>query len=84
MVEQVSGMSARLRARAARILRQLDAAGGYRDQIDKEIEKRIGPAAKPAGDARAPLTSCHSCGTANDADARFCKSCGSAMEGAPS
>jgi hypothetical protein len=35
-------MSARLRARAAGLMRQLDAGAGYRDQIEREIEKRIG------------------------------------------
>ena len=37
-------MSARLRARAARLMRQLDAGSVYREQIDREIEKRIGAA----------------------------------------
>src|SRR5215208_4085869 len=31
-------MSGRLRARAARIIRQLDAGAGYREQIEREIE----------------------------------------------
>ena len=35
-------MSARLRARAARLMRQLDAGSVYREQIEKEIEKRVG------------------------------------------
>jgi hypothetical protein len=39
-------MSARLRARAAGLMRQLDAGAGYREQIDREIERRLG---KPAG-----------------------------------
>lgn len=69
-------MSARLRARAARILRQLDAAGGYRQQIDKEIERRIGPAAA----TQAKTMACASCKTVNDVDAKFCKNCGTAME----
>lgn len=34
-------MTARLRARAAGLMRQLDAGGGYRDQIEKEIAKRV-------------------------------------------
>ena len=34
-------MSARLRARAARILRQLDAGSGYREAIEREIERRV-------------------------------------------
>src|SRR5688500_3059313 len=67
-------MSGRLRARAARLMRQLDTGAGYREQIEREIEKRLGkaPAVVPGV--------CASCGTKNDADARFCKSCGKAME----
>jgi hypothetical protein len=66
-------MSGRLRARAARLLRQLDAGAGYREQIDREIERRLGKAAVVAG-------VCAACATKNDADARFCKSCGKALE----
>jgi len=68
-------MSGRLRARAARLLRQLDAGAGYRSQIEREIERRLGKAPAPAAGV------CASCGTKNDADARFCKRCGKAMEG---
>jgi hypothetical protein len=76
-------MSGRLRARAARLLRQLDAGAGYRDQIEREIEKRLGKV--DAGSAKqdrafAVVGVCASCGTKNDADARFCKGCGKAME----
>jgi hypothetical protein len=39
-------MSGRLRSRAARLMRQLDAGAGYRDQIEKDLAKRI------EGDAR--------------------------------
>ena len=62
-------MSARLRARAAGLIRQLDRGAGYRDAIERELTKRI---RVPAATSR---PSC-ACGTANDADARFCKSCG--------
>ena len=34
-------MSARLRARAARLMRQLDAGSLYREQIEKEIAQRL-------------------------------------------
>ena len=34
-------MSARLRGRAARILRQLDAGSGYREAIDREVAQRL-------------------------------------------
>jgi hypothetical protein len=62
-------MSGRLRARAARIIRQLDAGGSYRAAIDREIEKRVGAA----------LNVCSSCSAVNDRDARFCKQCGAAL-----
>ena len=35
-------MSGRLRVRAARLIRQLDAGVGYREQIERELQKRIG------------------------------------------
>jgi hypothetical protein len=67
-------MSARLRGRAARLMRQLDAGAGYRDQIDREIERRLGKAPVVVAGV------CASCGTKNDADARFCKGCGQSLE----
>jgi hypothetical protein len=69
-------MSGRLRSRAAGLIRQLDAGTGYRDAIEKEIERRVGTPArsKPAAQA------CGACGTSNDLDARFCKHCGTTME----
>jgi len=42
-------MSARLRARAARLLRQLDSGANYRDEIEQEIARRVG--AGPDGPA---------------------------------
>jgi hypothetical protein len=68
-------MSGRLRARAARLIRQLDAGANYRDQIERDLANRLGavPAAQPVA------LSCGSCGTANDADARFCKGCGNKL-----
>ena len=44
-------MSGRLRGRAARILRQLDAGNAYRDQIEREIARRVGSHAGSAGSA---------------------------------
>ena len=35
-------MSGRLRVRAARLIRQLDAGVGYREQIERELQKRVG------------------------------------------
>jgi hypothetical protein len=71
-----SEMSGRLRARAGRLIRQLDAGAGYRGQIERDLTKRLGHGEGPAApSARA----CGSCGTANDGDARFCKNCGTKL-----
>ena len=88
-------MSGRLRVRAARLIRQLDAGEGYRTEIEREIVKRIGAvpggskeqdppyAATGSEDVGRVLVSgpaCPSCNTPNDADARFCKHCGHGLE----
>ena len=67
-------MSGRLRARAARLMRQLDAGSTYRDQIEKEISKRVGAPAAVSS------RTCTQCRTENDRDARFCKNCGAKLE----
>src|ERR1041384_8092437 len=79
-------MGARLRARAAGLIRQLDAGTSYRQAIEAEIEKRVhvkkaepkpAAAAPPPTPPPAPTTKlCLSCCTPNDPDARFCKGCG--------
>ena len=65
-------MAARLRAKATGLIQRLDAGASYREQIDRELEKRRGTALP----AEAVPGTCKGCGTANDADARFCKQCG--------
>jgi hypothetical protein len=66
-------MGARLRSRAAGLIRQLDAGSAYRDEIEKEISKRVGRAL--------PATRlCDGCRTENDLDAKFCKNCGAKLE----
>ena len=65
-------MSGRLRARATRLIRQLDAGGGYRAQVEQDLMKRVGE--MPAQAAAASF--CAACGSARDTDAKFCKSCG--------
>lgn len=71
-------MGGRLRLRALGLMQQLDAGGGYKEKIEREVAKRLGaPAAPVALDAPDALV-CH-CGTSNDPDARFCKSCGSKL-----
>jgi hypothetical protein len=79
-------MSGRLRARAAGLMRQLDAGSGYRDQIERDLAARLKdepPLKGPADDRRAgpsgPPRTCGSCATVNDPDAKFCKGCGARL-----
>ena len=79
-------MSARLRVRAAGLIRQLDAGAVYREEIEKEIARRVkgsdsgsSRAASRDATARAAATVCAACATGNDADARFCKHCGASL-----
>jgi len=66
-------MSGRLRARAARLIKDLDAGAGYRDRIEKDLEQRMG---ERAAEKNAAARRCAACNTSNDHDAKFCKSCG--------
>jgi hypothetical protein len=79
----------RLRNRAIGLLKQLDLhQPEWREQIERELARRLAARANLATDARSPIEahattvavrlSC-ACGTANDADARFCKSCGAPL-----
>jgi hypothetical protein len=104
-------MSARLRARAIGLMRQLDSGGGYKDAIERELAQRLGAASapgapgapgapsapgapgasgsarqEPSGELRRDLAeggpsarSLCVCGTQNDLDARFCKTCGAKL-----
>jgi hypothetical protein len=74
-------MSGRLRARAAGLMRQLDAAVGYREQIERDLAARLKPSrSRDAVDTRSAKAlaerTCASCATVNDPDAKFCKACG--------
>jgi hypothetical protein len=81
-------MSGRLRARAARLIRQLDAGSGYRNEIEQEIARRLGESrpGEPTGGAAvaaaaseavpADRVQCTSCGAMSEATARFCTQCG--------
>jgi hypothetical protein len=60
-------MAGRLRARAVGLMRQLDSTVSYRETIDREVSRR------------AAVAACAACGKGNDADAKFCKSCGAAL-----
>jgi hypothetical protein len=69
-------MSTRLRARASRINRQLDAGADYRAKIEADLAKRLGEREAAEPKTRAQARTCAACQTANDADAKFCKGCG--------
>ena len=86
-------MRDRLRARAITLMRQLDAAPAHREAIERELAERLdgltagvdadadgspAPSVSPA--AAAGGRACPECAAANDADARFCKSCGVRLE----
>jgi hypothetical protein len=83
-------MSARLRSRAAGLIKQLDAGSSYREQIEKEIQKRVAqPTAGRASSGSSggsqrvrTVRVCASCNTQNDSDAKFCKGCGLKLEAA--
>ena len=68
-------MSTRLRARASRIIGQLDAGTGYRAKIEADLAKRL-EKSEPESKVRAQGRTCAGCQTVNDTDAKFCKSCG--------
>jgi hypothetical protein len=70
-------MRDRLRARALRLITQLDGATAYREMIERDLAARL-----PAAPSEPPATTtpargaCAGCGATNEADARFCKMCG--------
>ena len=84
-------MSARLRARAMSLMRQLDAGAGYRELIERELGARVNhPSARAAREKRvmpsadvpkvvAVATKTCVCGVTNDLDAAFCKRCGTKL-----
>ena len=78
-------MVARMRSRAVRLLQQLDSASsGYRELIERELAGRLvkagagRPSETPGTEGSSP-DSCATCGTTNDVDARFCKTCGTRL-----
>jgi hypothetical protein len=90
--EDFHEMTGRLRGRAGRIMRQIDAGSGYRTAIERDLAKRLtekrpgdaGPGATAAGvQASSAATragrTCAACDTSNDPDARFCKGCGAKL-----
>ena len=74
-------MSARLRSRAVGLMKQLDAGGGYREQIQKEVAARLShePGRETIRLKADASGVCGSCGTPNETDAKFCKECGAKL-----
>jgi hypothetical protein len=83
-------MAGRLRARAVRLMKQLDAGSGYREMIERDLTRRMGGVGAPQAAGPAPAEpaapvavsaaqNCPSCSAENDPDARFCKACGSKL-----
>jgi hypothetical protein len=75
-------MSGRLRARAARLIQQIDQSAGYRERIERDAAKIAESLARKGESARPVAESdrvCAACATSNDTDARFCKNCGSRL-----
>jgi hypothetical protein len=71
-------MSAKLRARVGRLMLQLDAGAGYREQVERDLVKRLG-GVRAVEEAAPSTRACANCSTANDTDAKFCKQCGSKL-----
>jgi hypothetical protein len=73
-------MAGRLRARAVMLMKQLDeGASAYREIIEREVRNRIQARSEDRAVRTAENTKC-ACGTFNDADAAFCKRCGTKLE----
>ena len=65
-------MAGRLKVRASRLIKQLDAGSGYREQIERDLAKRL-------GDKLERERACAACSTVNASDAKFCKECGAKL-----
>ncbi|MEX2273384.1 MAG: zinc ribbon domain-containing protein [Vicinamibacterales bacterium] len=66
-------LEARLRARALAIMHELDGRESLRARIEEDIARNQTASRTPQA------TGLCGCGTANDADARFCKACGARL-----
>lgn len=69
------------RKQAKHVLRLLDEdIATYRTEAERIIQERIGGDATPYRGAQKPAgLTCHSCGKGNDADAEWCKACGTRL-----
>ena len=72
-------MAGRLRIRAMALMKELDEGTDYRAAIERELNERLSRRNHEPSAAADPV--CARCGTTNDADAAYCKRCGSALTG---
>jgi hypothetical protein len=80
-------MVERYRARALRLMSEIEAGDDFRSLIERELKIRLdlpvaAPPAKAAAQAEPPAAAgprCGSCQAVNDADAQFCKKCGTRL-----
>jgi len=77
-----SEMSNRLRQLAKSLLRQLDADGvNYRDRIERELADLLRLDSQVSESPRSnDRRQCANCGTSNESDSEFCKSCAVKLE----
>jgi hypothetical protein len=83
--EDFREMSGRLRTRAARLMRQLDAGAGYRDRVERDLAKRLGEKESPAEaqESRVPASApaeARGAGPDPSSAARTCAACSTANE----
>lgn len=78
-------MERRLRERAMAIMRDLDGREAMRTRVEADVARRKATGHRPQTSGLEPGAGslepvmCASCATVNDADARFCKSCGARL-----
>jgi hypothetical protein len=74
-------MVERYRARALRLIGDIEAGDDFRSLIEQELQIRLKlpPSEKVAPPAAELAPGCSACGAKNDADAQFCKKCGAKL-----
>jgi hypothetical protein len=65
-------LTQRYRARALRLINQIDAGDDFKTLIEQELKTRLSA-------VEAARSACAGCGAANETDARFCKRCGKTL-----